>query len=308
MDSFATGLVGAVVMGAVFYFLIDSLRAWGERRANPWALFLISALGDDATFQIERCEKLLGKLGAFGQPFVLEAVVPHVGDRVHFYVAVQVGVAVKAARALRRLFGRFAVERVHDDHIVFSPHGAAACAHLAQKEFPALPIPLYRETGADLWDDVLGALRAVSHIGEGAAVQIVAVPLRAQTFLRSCRGVPLPRVAHEKCAEPLFAVNVRLVASAGSAFRARDILGSMCAAFERFRGQERNALRAVYSRSSHAVVRQFLSRSFEEGQSLILSVSELASIYHIGAVVGGADLYSAPWESESSPIPTGRFL
>jgi hypothetical protein len=277
--SFSMGLLVAALLGLGFYFLISAVRARGEWRAQKIALFLVSSLEDDATAQVETCEKLIRSLGALKRTFALEAVVPHVGDRIHFYVAVARAHERQARRELHRLFGGFAVERIHDDHIVFVPHGAVAAAMFTQKESAAIPIPLYREIGADLFKDVLRGLAQVSQIGEGAAVQFIVKP---------AENVPLP--SGKKFKDVLCGVNIRAVASAGSEFRARDILDGILAGFEKFKWPGKNALRAIKPRATHALINQFLIRDFDEGQKVLLTGAELASVYHIGRVLGVEEL------------------
>lgn len=282
METFVLAAVAAAAMGFGFYLVISALQSRGEARARDTALFLVSSANEDATAQVEVAEKLLRALIACRKVFTLEAVVPHVGDKIHFYIAVSRKVEARVARELRRLFGQYAVERVHDDHIVFSPHGAVAGAMVLQKESPVLPIPVYREIGADLLKDVLRGLAEVCQIGEGAAVQFVVRPANSAVHPLMRKGVP---------AEPLVAVNARVLASAGSEFRAKDILDGIVSGFEKFKGPHRNALRAAKLRAPHPLVRQFLERTFDRKHAMLLTRQELASLYHIGQVSRAEDAY-----------------
>ncbi len=266
MENIWLAVFAGAAIGLGFYFIISALQIRGKNRARNTALFLISSVDDDATVQVEKCEKLIRALSLFRRAFTFEAVVPHVGDRIHFYVAVSRSVAGRAERELRRFFGGFAVEKIHDDHIVFYPHGAAAAAFVTQKDSPAIPIPVYREIGADLFKDILQGLSEVSQIGEGAGVQFVVSPVK------------------EKKSGALYEINIRVVASAGSEFRARGILEGICAGFEKFKGPGRNALHVSKPRASQTLIRQFLARAFDDGQKVFLTGAELASLYHIGAV------------------------
>jgi len=281
METFVVGTLSAAATAAGFYLLIDAVKVRGYNKANPFALFLVATIEEDATEEIAMGKKLVETLAAGNYLFTLEAVVPHVGDRVHFYVAVPRNVSVSVEKKLQRIFGRFAVELVHDDHIVFYPHGVSVAASLVQKEPAAIPLPLYEEVGADIFKDVLAALRDISAIGEGAATQFVVKPMDSRKFRAAAEPKNLPHCAHVKLNGPLFEVNARVVVSAGSEFRARDILGSILTAYERFRGQGRNALKRVTPRSPRLFVLEFLDRKFDARQSLVLSTAELANLFHV---------------------------
>ncbi len=273
MENIWLAVLAGTAVGLGFYFVISALRIRGENKANNTALFLVSSLDDDATIQVEKCEKLIRAFALLGRTFTFEAVIPHIGDKIHFYVAVPRGIAGRAQRELQRFFGGLAVERIHDDHIVFYPHGVAVAAFVMQKNSPAIPIPVYREIGADLFKDILQGLSEVSRIGEGAGVQFVVNPVK------------------EKKSGSLYEINVRVVASAGSEFRARGILEGLCAGFEKFKGPGRNALRASKPRASQALIRQFLARAFEDSQKVFLTGAELASLYHIGQVRAADEIF-----------------
>lgn len=84
-----------------------------------------------------------------------------------------------------------------------------------------------------------------------------------------------------KIAKPLFEVNVRLLASAGSPFQASDILDGLATGFGQFGGGARNEFRVVKPRNPKHIITQFIYRTFETGQKMILSSEEIASIYHL---------------------------
>jgi RecA/RadA recombinase len=83
-----------------------------------------------------------------------------------------------------------------------------------------------------------------------------------------------------KIAKPLFTVNVRLVASAGSQFQVDDILDGLAAGFNQFASPQRNEFRIVKMRNPKKLISNFIFREFDESQSMILSAEEVASFYH----------------------------
>jgi hypothetical protein len=84
-----------------------------------------------------------------------------------------------------------------------------------------------------------------------------------------------------KVAKPLFEVNVRLVASAGSPFQANDILDGLTAGFSQFASPMRNDFKIVKPRNTKKIINDFIYRVFDDGEKMILSSEEIASIYHL---------------------------
>lgn len=84
-----------------------------------------------------------------------------------------------------------------------------------------------------------------------------------------------------KIAKPLFDVNVRLVASAGSPFQADDILDGLAAGFSQFGSPTRNELKVVKPRNPKALIEKFIYRTFDEAHAMTLSSEEIASLYHL---------------------------
>lgn len=84
-----------------------------------------------------------------------------------------------------------------------------------------------------------------------------------------------------KVAKPLFEVNLRLVASAGSPFQANDILDGLTAGFSQFGSPMRNDFRIVKPRNPKNIVHDFIYRMFDNGEKMMLSAEEIASIYHL---------------------------
>jgi hypothetical protein len=84
-----------------------------------------------------------------------------------------------------------------------------------------------------------------------------------------------------KAAKPLFDVNVRLVASAGSQFQADDILNGLTAGFSQFESPMRNDFKIVKPHNPKSLIEKFIYRTFDEGNKMTLSSEEIASIYHL---------------------------
>lgn len=84
-----------------------------------------------------------------------------------------------------------------------------------------------------------------------------------------------------KIAKPLFQVNVRLIASAGSQFQADDILNGLTAGFSHFGAPERNEFKIVKPRNPKKLIDDFIFRLFDSEHTMTLSAEEIASFYHL---------------------------
>jgi type IV secretory pathway TraG/TraD family ATPase VirD4 len=88
------------------------------------------------------------------------------------------------------------------------------------------------------------------------------------------------KALQSKIAKPLFEVNLRLLASAGSQFQANDILDGLTAGFSQFAAPTRNEFRTVKPRNTKTIITQFIYRTLDGGQKMVLSAEEIASFYH----------------------------
>ncbi|MDD2766695.1 MAG: type IV secretion system DNA-binding domain-containing protein [Candidatus Moranbacteria bacterium] len=84
----------------------------------------------------------------------------------------------------------------------------------------------------------------------------------------------------EKTNKGAFRANIRLIASAGTQERAEEILGHLENAFGQFENPEVNTFRIKKRISEKQAVYDFIFRNFNDEQQMILSVEELASIFH----------------------------
>jgi hypothetical protein len=105
-----------------------------------------------------------------------------------------------------------------------------------------------------------------------------------------------------KVAKPLFEVNLRLVASAGSPFQANDILDGLTAGFSQFGSPARNDFRVVKPRNPKTLIHDFIYRAFDDGEKMMLSAEEIASIYHLP--ISSTETPRVKWlKSKEAPPP-----
>ena len=114
-----------------------------------------------------------------------------------------------------------------------------------------------------------------------------------------------------KVAKPLFEVNIRLVASAGSPFQANDILDGLTAGFSQFGSPMRNDFKIVKPRNPKNIVHDFIYRMFDSGEKMLLSAEEIASIYHLP--ISSTETPRVKWlkSKEAAPpenLPTAGVL
>ncbi len=111
------------------------------------------------------------------------------------------------------------------------------------------------------------------------------------------------KALQSKIAKPLFEVNVRLVASAGSSFQAEDILNGLAAGFNQFSSPERNEFKIIKPRNSKKLIDDFIFRSFNASQIMVLSAEEIASFYHFP--ISSTKTPRVKWlKSKESPPPS----
>ncbi len=105
-----------------------------------------------------------------------------------------------------------------------------------------------------------------------------------------------------KISKPLFETNVRIVASAGSAFQVQDILDGVAAGFGQFGSPTRNDFRVVKPRNTKRIIKDFIFRSFDTEQTMVLSSEEIASFYHLP--ISSTETPRVKWlKSREAPPP-----
>ncbi len=191
-------IVLLILAGVAFYFYWKRRRKRNLIKELEIQLFLIKVPqakeeGADFKKEIALSEQLFGALLSLGEPFILEAAVPYVGQEICFYAAVPGRFREVLARQVQALWSAAVVEPT-GDYNIFNYAGAALGATVTQRERFVLPIATYEESENDAFLSVLGGLARVNEVGEGAAVQIVARPAakhfkkEIQAALKSLKG------------------------------------------------------------------------------------------------------------------------
>ena len=177
----AVFVIGGIA-GVGLYFLFQYLKRRSLSDAVNLGLFLVripknEVLGNerekDFRIEINKFEQLVSSFATDKKPFVFEAAVPHIGEEIHFYIAVPKIKAEVAAKQIQGLWNGAVVQPAPEDYNIFNPEGAVAGAYLKQRESIFLPIKTYKEMEADTFSSVVGGFSKVREVGEGVAIQIV---------------------------------------------------------------------------------------------------------------------------------------
>lgn len=112
----------------------------------------------------------------YGEPYIaLEMAVHHIGEEIHFYVAVPRTYEQIFEKQVHGLYPTADVQRVQD-YSIFSPKGVQAGAYLRTKADPILPVKTYSKLESDPLGEIVTAMSKLQREGEGAAIQILIRP------------------------------------------------------------------------------------------------------------------------------------
>ena len=197
MNSYAIigSLVALAAIGLTAFLLMQSMRTRGSlARALNLVLFRISVPRDMFEGQQQRPEKeligIMEQLYAsltnlhakgwnkfiYGEPYVAaELSVHHVGEEIHFYMAVPMSFADIFEKHVHSVFASAEVERVKDYNI-FSPGGVSVAGHVTLKGDTILPFKTYQKLESDPIAGLTTTLSKLEKEGEGAAIQILIRP------------------------------------------------------------------------------------------------------------------------------------
>jgi hypothetical protein len=299
--------------------------------------------GKDLKTEIAMTEQLLSALLSFNKPLVFEVAVPHVGEEIHFYVAVDGALSEALIRQVQSLWGDAQVQAA-EDYNIFNYSGVSIGARVGLNERFILPVRTYNELDSDTFLPFLGGFTKVNQVGEGAALQFIVRPagnnykkkirmalrmlqkgeklsealrhplsVSAGDFFAAIRGEagkkdkPLEEQAIKalegKVAKPIFEVNARVLVSAPSDFQADEILKGIVAGFSQLGAPERNSFKVTKVKKLRELAHQFSFREFSEKDKMILNSEEIASIFHFPTVFTEIPRIKEVKAKEAQPPP-----
>ncbi len=206
-------LIGLILV-AGGYFIFRRVQTQALLSSLSLELFLIriprepkkeGGPSDDFKREINKTEQLFASLASFRAPFVFEVAVPHIGEEIHFHMAIPRELSEAAIKQVQGVWTNASVVPLPDDYNVFNAQGITTAAFFEQKESFALPIRTYEEIGADAFDGILNGFAKIQELGEGAALQVIIQPAPSdsrrlvENYIKEMkRGESLSKVFHQK--------------------------------------------------------------------------------------------------------------
>lgn len=188
-------LVVLVIIFIAGLVIVGSFRTKGSiARALNMSLFLISVPRENLASQNQRPEKeiisVMEQLYSsftnlhakgwnkfiYGEPYIsLEMGVHHIGEEIHFYMAVPRSYEQIFEKQVNGFFPTAQVERIKDYNI-FNSQGVSLGGYFRLKNNSILPFKTYQSLQADPLGGLATSLSKLQKEGEGAAIQILIRP------------------------------------------------------------------------------------------------------------------------------------
>lgn len=257
----------------------------------------------------------------YGSPYiVLEMAVHHVGEQIHFYMAVPRAQEELIEKQIHGVFPSANVEKVKDYNI-FNPEGVSLGGYFSLAQNSILPIRTYQVLPVDPLGQISTTLSKLQEEGEGAALQILIRPSAEQNkgadiaakmnqglsfnealykkgtgakeekekaqregnFGMGTANPDLIKAIQNKSSKLNFDANIRVLVSSHNEQRSSQILSEIESSFVQFSSPDMNSfkLNKLRGRWLNKLVFNYSFRLFNEKQKVVLSTEELASIYHL---------------------------
>jgi len=130
-----------------------------------------------ANFHASGWKKIL-----YGEPYIaFELAVHHVGEEIHFYVAVPRAYEIIVEKQIHGFYPTAEITK-SKDYNIFNSQGAAVGSRFALTSNRILPFRTYQKLEADPLGEVLTSMSKLEEEGEGAAVQILLRPSHQKKF------------------------------------------------------------------------------------------------------------------------------
>ncbi len=191
-------LVVLAIIAIAGFVLVDGWRSKGRiARALGMSLFLVTLPRENPSPNQRPDRELIAVMEQlyasftgihsggwnkflYGEPYIaLEMAVHHVGEEIHFYVAVPRSYEQIFEKQVHGLYPTADVRRV-PDYGIFNPHGISAGTYLTMKADAILPFKTYAKLESDPLGGLIAALSKLEREGEGAAIQILIRPSHRQ--------------------------------------------------------------------------------------------------------------------------------
>ncbi len=253
--------------------------------------------------EIEASQELYKRLYEMRIPFALEMAAHGAGEEIHFYIIMPRAYAERAKRQIEILVSDATVTQ-SGDYDLWTTQGAHTHmrgAYINQQRSYPLPLKTLKNANLSPFLPILRVMSGLKIIGEGAAIQWIVQPaqrsygekigslisrlnvgvyrsseLLDKNFIITPETIQL---LEEKISQPLFCVNARVVVTADDPARARELSDALARCFIGTTGANYNEIGQTKPRDPDLFLSEFFSRSFDAEQQMILSASELATLF-----------------------------
>jgi len=259
------------------------------------------------------------KQAIYGQPYiVLEMAVPFIGSEICFYLAAPKKYETFLEKQIYGFYPQATVERI-EDYNIFNPEGESAGGFFVLAKKNILPLKTYKILEIDPLENIANALSKIEEVGEGGTIQLILKPaskdwnraalsiikkmneglsfkdaLAGKQLKKPKPGEPQiqPKIApqdeemmkflQEKAAKMGFQANLRLVFSAKTKERAKELLSHAQGAFNQFSAPNLNSLKFKEAKGEKLkkLCFNFSFRIFNRKEAMILNSEEVAGIFH----------------------------
>jgi len=171
-------LIGAAFLGYYIFRLVERKFLINLLQIKVYSIKIPQEKAEEKDLKIEinKSEQLFSALASLHSPVIFEVAVPHIGEEIHFYMAVNRNLAQTAIRQVQGIWPKSLIEELPEDYNIFNPAGSFVAATLSLKDHYALPIRTYSEINADTFLPIIEGFSKISEIGEGAAMQLIINP------------------------------------------------------------------------------------------------------------------------------------
>jgi hypothetical protein len=259
------------------------------------------------------------KQALYGQPYIaLEMAVPFIGSEIFFYLAVPKKYETFLEKQVYGFYPQATVERI-EDYNIFNPDGQSAGGFFALGKNNILPLKTYKTLEIDPLESISNALSKIEEIGEGGTIQLILKPAgkdwgraglaiarrmnQGLSFKDALAGKQLqkpkpnePQIQQkispadeeiikslqEKAAKTGFQVNLRLVFSAKTKERAKELMSHSQGVFNQFASPNLNFFKFKETKGDKfkKLCFNFSFRIFNRREAIILNSEEIAGIFH----------------------------
>lgn len=269
---------------------------------------LSSPLKEHRPNEIQLSTQLYSQLHEKRIPFVLEVTVQGVAEEIHFYLSVARKHIQTVSNIIETIWPTGYVTSDNDYHLwVDSLHqekGSIVAGYLKELKPYSIPLKTAKKGVFEPFTPILAHLSHLNILGESVVIQWSAVPAPVQIYQNVSRLITRLRLGNyypskyihkefvitpksiqdiqDKIEKPLFKVNCRIVASAKTKIKAQAIINRLEGILTGTTNPDKyNEFSLVKPANQDSLINSFLTREFQESQSMILNTQELATYFHL---------------------------